>query len=107
MAQAAARTVAWPRMTAMSAAGPAAWTSSGASSQSINHPPTTSQGDSHARPTLPVLRRPLRRGARVLQEDARRESRNEDALQREPGALAPGDARRIRKESHALRLQGG
>ncbi len=51
------------------------------------HKPPTSKGECHASPVLPVFQRPLRRGDRVLQEGARRQGRDDDALQ----ARAPGD----------------
>ena len=51
--------------------------------------PTPTQGESHASAVLPVLQRPLRRSDRVLQEDARRQGRDADALQGRPGGTMP------------------
>src|SRR6266550_8863848 len=59
----------------------------------------------HADSDLSVLRRSHRRGARVLQENARRRGRDADALQ---GRAAGGQARlraRVRKQGDALLLQ--
>src|SRR5580704_2288009 len=50
--------------------------------------PKTRTGQSDASSTLSVLRRPLRRGAGILQEGARRQGRHADALQ---GCAGPVD----------------
>ena len=66
---------------------------------------TKPQGEYHASSTLPVLRRPLRRGARLLQEGARRQGRDDDALQGQSRTRERSCAPRHRGQDHARLLQ--
>src|SRR5262245_55560331 len=58
------------------------------------------KGESHARPSLPDLQRPLRGSHRVLQEGDRRQGRDDDALQGR--SHRPQMRARHREQHHAL-----
>src|SRR5215213_4825937 len=63
------------------------------------HPSTNQTGDHHASSILPLLQRPLRGSDRVLQEDARRQGRNDNALQ---GCAGRPMLTRYREQDYAL-----